>query len=162
MSRKSDVASILYNALIKQGQTGVYAMELIADYNQEIANEFYAQYLEQPKAKQNGNFAIELGKYTPSETPSIEWYQVTAERVSIGGIKWQDRYICGGLMTEELPVDLNIGQLLIAILDTVKSIDIKTVTFLNAASDTRQIAVDYNEEESSFTFRLKDIEDEAI
>lgn len=92
MSRKSDIASILYNALIKQGQTGVYAMELIADYNQEIANEFYAQYLEQPKAKQNGNFAIELGKYTPSETPSIEWYQVTAERVSIGGIKWQDRY----------------------------------------------------------------------
>jgi hypothetical protein len=65
-------------------------------------------------------------------------------------------------MTEELPVDLNIGQLLIAILDTVKSIDVKTATFLNAASDTRQIAVDYNEEESSFTFRLKDIEDEAI
>lgn len=92
MSRKSDIASILYNALIQQGQTRVYAMELIADYNQEIANEFYAQYLEQSKAKQNGNFSIELGKYTPSETPTIEWYQVTAERVSIGGIKWQDRY----------------------------------------------------------------------
>ena len=48
-------------------------------------------------------------------------------------------------MTEELPVDLNLGQLLIAILDTIKSVDVKTVTFLNAASDSREIAVFYNE-----------------
>ena len=92
MSRKNDIASILYKALVQQGQTGVYAMELIADYNQEIVNEFYAQYLEQPKTKQSENFVIELGKYTPSETPHIEWYQVTKDKVSIGGIQWQDRY----------------------------------------------------------------------
>ena len=65
-------------------------------------------------------------------------------------------------MTEELPVDLNLGQLLIAILDTVKSVDVKTATFLNAASDTREIAVYYNEEGSSFTFSLKEIEDESV
>lgn len=65
-------------------------------------------------------------------------------------------------MTEELPVDLNLGQLLIAILDTVKSVDVKTATFLNAASDTREIAVYYNEEASSFTFSLKEIEDESV
>jgi hypothetical protein len=65
-------------------------------------------------------------------------------------------------MTEELPVDLNLGQLLIAILDTVKSVDVKTATFLNAASDTREIAVYYNEEVSSFTFSLKEIEDESV
>jgi hypothetical protein len=65
-------------------------------------------------------------------------------------------------MSEELPVDLNIGQLLIAILDTVKSIDVKTATFLNAASDSREIAVSYNEEKSSFTFSLKEIENEVV
>jgi hypothetical protein len=65
-------------------------------------------------------------------------------------------------MTEELPVDLNLGQLLIAILDTIKSVDVKTVTFLNAASDSREIAVFYNEEKSSFTFSLKEIEDGSV
>ena len=65
-------------------------------------------------------------------------------------------------MSEELPVDLNIGQLLIAILDTVKSVDVKTVTFLNAASDSREIAVSYNEEKSSFTFRLRDKETDEV
>lgn len=33
-----------------------------------------------------------MSKYTPSETPHIEWYQVTKDKVSIGGIQWQDRY----------------------------------------------------------------------
>ena len=65
-------------------------------------------------------------------------------------------------MTEELPVDLNLGQLLIAILDTIKSVDVKTVTFLNAASDSREIAVFYNEEGSSFTFSLKEIKDGSV
>jgi hypothetical protein len=65
-------------------------------------------------------------------------------------------------MSEELPVDLNIGQLLISILDTVKSVDVKTTTFLNAASDSREIAVYYNEEKSSFTFSLKEIENEVV
>jgi hypothetical protein len=65
-------------------------------------------------------------------------------------------------MSEELPVDLNIGQLLISILDTVKSVDVKTATFLNAASDSREIAVYYNEEKSSFTFSLKEIENEVV
>jgi hypothetical protein len=65
-------------------------------------------------------------------------------------------------MSEELPVDLNIGQLLISILDTVKSVDVKTATFLNAASDSREIAVYYNEEKSSFTFSLKEIKNEVV
>ena len=65
-------------------------------------------------------------------------------------------------MKEELPVDLNMGQLLIAILDTIKSVDVKTVTFLNAASDIREIVVYYNEEKSSFTFSLKEIENEVV
>ena len=65
-------------------------------------------------------------------------------------------------MSEELPVDLNIGQLLISILNTIKSVDVKTATFLNAASDSREIAVYYNEEKSSFTFSLKEIENEVV
>jgi hypothetical protein len=41
-------------------------------------------------------------------------------------------------------------------------VDVKTVTFLNAASDSREIAVFYNEEKSSFTFSLKEIEDGSV
>jgi hypothetical protein len=41
-------------------------------------------------------------------------------------------------------------------------VDVKTATFLNAASDSREIAVFYNEEKSSFTFSLKEIEDGSV
>lgn len=36
---------------------------------------------------------IELGRYTPSEKPSVKWYETAGPNtVHIGGIKWQNRY----------------------------------------------------------------------
>ena len=35
----------------------------------------------------------ELGRYTPSEKPSVQWYETADQNtVHIGGIKWQNRY----------------------------------------------------------------------
>ena len=38
-------------------------------------------------------------------------------------------------MTDNFPVDLNLSQLLVAILDTVGSVEIPTVKFVNASGD---------------------------
>ena len=35
----------------------------------------------------------ELGRYTPSEKPSVKWYETAGPNtVHIGGIRWQNRY----------------------------------------------------------------------
>jgi len=67
-------------------------------------------------------------------------------------------------MTESFPVELNLGQLLVAILETVGSVEIPTVKFVNASGDNKEIVVDYNDDETpSFTFRLRDKEiDEVV
>ena len=34
-----------------------------------------------------------LGRYTPSEKPSVKWYETAGPNtVHIGGIRWQNRY----------------------------------------------------------------------
>jgi hypothetical protein len=66
-------------------------------------------------------------------------------------------------MTDSFPVDLNLSQLLVAILDTVGSVEIPTVKFVNASGENKEIVVDYDDEIPSFTFRLRDKEiDEVV
>jgi hypothetical protein len=66
-------------------------------------------------------------------------------------------------MTDNFPVDLNLSQLLVAILDTVGSVEIPTVKFVNASGDNKEIVVDYDDEVPSFTFKLRDKEiDEVV
>ena len=66
-------------------------------------------------------------------------------------------------MTDNFPVDLNLSQLLVAILDTVGSVEIPTVKFVNASGDNKEIVVDYDDEVPSFTFKLRNKEiDEVV
>ena len=54
-------------------------------------------------------------------------------------------------MTDSFPVDLNLSQLLVAILDTVGSVEIPTVKFVNASGENKEIVVDYDDDVPSFT-----------
>lgn len=66
-------------------------------------------------------------------------------------------------MTDNFPVDLNLSQLLVAILDTVGSVEIPTVKFVNASGDNKEIVVDYDDDVPSFIFKLRDKEiDEVV
>lgn len=63
-------------------------------------------------------------------------------------------------MTEETPQEIfeamNATKILVAVLETIKSVEVKTDTFLSATAEERELKVDYNEESNSFTFALKD------
>lgn len=59
-------------------------------------------------------------------------------------------------MSENFPIDLNLSQLLVSILDTVGSVEIPTVKFMNASFENKEIVVDYDDEGPSFRFSLRD------
>ena len=65
-------------------------------------------------------------------------------------------------MTDSFPVDLNLSQLLVAILDTVGSVEIPTVKFVNASGENKEIVVDYDDDVPSLTFRLRDKETDEV
>ena len=65
-------------------------------------------------------------------------------------------------MTDSFPVDLNLSQLLVAILDTFGSVEIPTVKFVNASGENKEIVVDYDDDVPSFTFRLRDKETDEV
>lgn len=57
---------------------------------------------------------------------------------------------------EDVYKDLNISKILIAALEVLGEIDIPALTFLDAAQRDRELQVDYNSDNQSFTFKLKD------
>ena len=63
-------------------------------------------------------------------------------------------------MTEKTPQDIfqemNLSKILIAILETLGKIDIPSLTFLDAAKEDKQLQVDYDSDTDSFTFKLKE------
>lgn len=59
-------------------------------------------------------------------------------------------------MSENFPIDLNLSQLLVSILDTVGSVEIPTVKFMSASFENKEIVVDYDDEGPSFRFSLRD------
>lgn len=64
-------------------------------------------------------------------------------------------------MTDEvndLVASLNINKVLIAILETLGEVSVPTLTFLDAANKDKELVVDYDEDGPSFTFKLKDKE----
>lgn len=66
-------------------------------------------------------------------------------------------------MSDNFPVDLNLSQLLVSILDTVGSVEIPTVKFMNSSFENKEIVVDYDDEVPSFTFSLRDkVEDGSV
>ena len=57
---------------------------------------------------------------------------------------------------EDIYKDLNITKILIAALEVLGTIEIPALTFLDAAQGDRQLQVDYNSDNQSFTFKLKE------
>lgn len=63
-------------------------------------------------------------------------------------------------MTEKAPEDLfkdmNLSTVLVAILETIKEINVPSLTFLDAGKEEKELQVDYNSDDQSFTFKLRD------
>jgi hypothetical protein len=57
---------------------------------------------------------------------------------------------------EDLLKDMNLGIVLIAILETIKEINVPSLTFLDAGKEDKELQVDYDSDNQSFTFRLRD------
>lgn len=63
-------------------------------------------------------------------------------------------------MTEQTPEDIfkgmTLSKILVAMLETIKEINIPSLTFLDAANEDKELQVDYDSDTQSFTFRLRD------
>ena len=64
-------------------------------------------------------------------------------------------------MTEETTIEdvfasLNVSRILIAMLETMGEIAISTSLFVNAAAEDKELQVDYNSDDQTFTFKLKE------
>jgi hypothetical protein len=57
---------------------------------------------------------------------------------------------------EEVFASLSVPKILIAALETLGEVVIPTTIFLNAASEDKELQVDYNSDDQTFTFKLKE------
>jgi hypothetical protein len=60
------------------------------------------------------------------------------------------------LNPEEVFTQLNATKVLIAILDTIKEISIPTSAIIDAGGIDRELQVDYNSEDQTFTFKVRE------
>ena len=56
--------------------------------------------------------------------------------------------------------EMNLSKILIGALESLGTITIPALTFLDAAKQDRQLQVDYDSNTESFTFKLKEIDNE--
>lgn len=56
---------------------------------------------------------------------------------------------------EELFQEMSLSKVLVAIMETVKEIKIPVLTFLDSANEDKELEVEYNSEEETFVFKLK-------
>ena len=59
-------------------------------------------------------------------------------------------------MTEDLIAQMSTNKVLVAILETLGSVKVPTLTFLDAANQDKELVITYEEEPPSFVFSLKD------
>lgn len=63
-------------------------------------------------------------------------------------------------MTEKTPQDvfkdMSLSTVLVAILDTIKEVNVPFLNFVNAGNEEKQLQVDYDEDNQCFTFKLRD------
>lgn len=61
-------------------------------------------------------------------------------------------------MTEEQDIfaSLNVSKILVAILEVQKEISIPSASFIDAATEDKELQVDYDSDSQSFKFKLKD------
>lgn len=61
-------------------------------------------------------------------------------------------------MTQEQDIfaSLNVSKILVAILEIQKEISVPSASFIEAATEDKELQVDYDSESQSFKFKLKD------
>lgn len=63
-------------------------------------------------------------------------------------------------MTNQDPADvfasLNVSKILVAILEQQKEISVPSSAFLNAATEDKELQVDYDSDNQTFLFKLKE------
>jgi hypothetical protein len=57
---------------------------------------------------------------------------------------------------EQLIEGMNLSNILVSILATLKEINVPVITFLDSNKENREMKVTYDSDTESFTFRLKD------
>jgi hypothetical protein len=57
---------------------------------------------------------------------------------------------------EDVYAQLNIAKILVAAIESLGEISLPVKTFLNAANEDKELQVDYNEADQTFTFKLKE------
>jgi hypothetical protein len=56
---------------------------------------------------------------------------------------------------EEVYAQLNIARILVATIEALGEISIPVSHFLNAVNEDKELQVDYNKDDETFTFKLK-------
>jgi hypothetical protein len=59
--------------------------------------------------------------------------------------------------TEEVFKALSVTRILIAVIQTLGEISVSTDLFLNNTAEDKELEVDYNSDEQTFTFKLKEL-----
>lgn len=59
---------------------------------------------------------------------------------------------------EELFKEMSLSKVLVAIMETVEEINIPVSVFLDSANEDKELEVEYNSENQTFVFKLKDKE----
>ena len=61
-------------------------------------------------------------------------------------------------MSEDLIAQMSTSKVLVSILETLGSVKVPTLTFLDAANQDKELVITYEEEPPAFVFSLKDKE----
>lgn len=56
---------------------------------------------------------------------------------------------------EDVYAQLNITKILVAAIQSLGQITLPVTDFLNATNEDKELQVDYNQDENTFTFKLK-------
>jgi hypothetical protein len=59
-------------------------------------------------------------------------------------------------MTEDAIVDINSNKIIIAILTTIKEVNIPALTLLDSGQTDSELQIDYDSDNQWFTFKLRD------
>jgi hypothetical protein len=56
---------------------------------------------------------------------------------------------------EELFKEMSLSKVLVAIMETIKEINVPVMTFLDSANEDKELEVEYNSDAQTFVFKLK-------
>lgn len=56
---------------------------------------------------------------------------------------------------EELFKEMSLSKVLVAIMETIKEINVPVMTFLDSANEDKELEVEYNSDNETFVFKLK-------